>query len=416
MATLGSSRRGRSPFDIWPGFVDALATLLIIIIFVLMVFVLAQFFLGQALSGRDQALEQLRTEISRLQDQMGRELNNIADLKLELAQANSQLLAANARIEALSGQVRAGADTNRMLDRMQQTLIIANEKALKAEEQAQAAQAQIALSQAQAEEAEARAVQLLADIAALEALKAELEEEIRRRDLTLSDQDDRLQDSLSRLKEEQELSAEARAQVALLRQQIASFELEIARLNDVLEASEQANAEKDVQIANLGERLNAALATKVQELRRYRSEFFGRLRDILGGRDDIRIEGDRFVFQSEVLFSSGSDRLQAGGQETLASLAQTLLEISEAIPGDIDWILRIDGHTDKQPISTSAFRSNWDLSAARAISVVEFLIEQGVPAERLAAAGFGEFQPIVDGESEEDFAKNRRIEMKLDQR
>ncbi|MEQ9447777.1 MAG: OmpA family protein, partial [Rhodospirillaceae bacterium] len=157
------------------------------------------------------------------------------------------------------------------------------------------------------------------------------------------------------------------------------------------------------------------LAGKVQELQRYRSEFFGRLRDILGRRPGITVSGDRFVFQSEVLFSSGSATLGLDGQRQLADLARTLIDISRDIPAEIDWILRVDGHTDTVPISTARFNSNWELSTARALSVVNFLIEQGVPPSRLAAAGFGEYQPLDPGNTPGARARNRRIELKLDQ-
>jgi chemotaxis protein MotB len=166
----------------------------------------------------------------------------------------------------------------------------------------------------------------------------------------------------------------------------------------------------------MGQRLNAALASKVQDLARYRSEFFGRLRKVLGDRRDIQIVGDRFVFQSEVLFASGSDSLAEGGKVQLAHLATTLKEIAEGIPDDINWVLRVDGHTDRVPISTARFPSNWELSTARAISVVKYLISQGIPPHRFAATGFGEFQPLDERDDEIAYRRNRRIEMKLDQR
>ncbi len=187
-------------------------------------------------------------------------------------------------------------------------------------------------------------------------------------------------------------------------------------MSAVLDASEALSKKQKVQIANLGKRLNAALATKVQELSRYRSEFFGRLREVLGRQPGVRIVGDRFVFQSEVLFASGSAELGKQGTEQLGRLADTLLEISTKIPKDIDWILRIDGHTDKLPIKTAQFPSNWELSSARAISVVKFLKSREIPANRLVAAGFGEHQPLDDRDDEIGYRRNRRIELKLTQR
>ncbi len=198
----------------------------------------------------------------------------------------------------------------------------------------------------------------------------------------------------------------------MLNAQIAALREQLARIEAVLETSESANREQRAQIVDLGQRLNAALATKVQELALFRSEFFGRLSEVLSDREDVRIVGDRFVFQSEVLFGSGSAQVADAGKEKLAQFAATLREITPRIPGNINWILQVEGHTDTVPIYNEQFRSNWELSAARAISVVKFLVEQGVPAERLSATGYGEYQPISPG----DLERNRRIEMKLTQR
>jgi chemotaxis protein MotB len=218
------------------------------------------------------------------------------------------------------------------------------------------------------------------------------------------------------LAEQRELSEEAQLQVTLLNRQLAALRTQLAQLSEALELSEQKNVEQEVQIADLGKRLNVALASKVQELARYRSEFFGRLREILGNRQDIRIVGDRFVFQSELLFASGSATVADEGRPQLARLASTLKGIAADIPGDLEWVLRVDGHTDRAPINTYAFPSNWELSTARAVSVVKFLIEQGIPAERLAATGFGEFQPLDTGGDEIAYRRNRRIEFKLTER
>ena len=197
---------------------------------------------------------------------------------------------------------------------------------------------------------------------------------------------------------------------------MAELRKQVARLNTALEASEAASKAQKAEIVNLGKRLNAALASKVQELARYRSEFFGRLRQVLGNRRDIRVVGDRFVFQSEVLFGSGSAEIGENGKRQLTQLAQTLKSISAKIPKDLDWVLRVDGHTDHVPIKTAAFPSNWELSTARAISVVKFLISRGIPARNLAAAGFGEFRPLDARTDEIAYRRNRRIELKLDQR
>lgn len=357
-------RRRQHSVDIWPGFVDALGNLLIILIFVLMVFVVAQFFLGQTLSGREEALARITRQVSEMTDLLNMEKSANKDLRNSVAQLSSQLASATARIEQLSESER---------------------------------QASLASSR------------LNDDIAALTALKEKLEREITEKDRQLADQS-------GRLNEQTRISEQERAQAALLREQLAALQQEMARIASALDAAEKVNQEQKAQISDLGRQLNRALATKVQELQRYRSEFFGRLRGLLGDRADIRIEGDRFVFQSEVLFDSASAELNPEGQKQLAALAETLVQLAKEIPPDIDWILRVDGHTDRRPISTVFFKSNWDLSAARAISVVNFLSSRGIPSHRLAAAGFGEFQPLTPGTDEASMRKNRRIELKLDQR
>ncbi len=208
----------------------------------------------------------------------------------------------------------------------------------------------------------------------------------------------------------------ASARMAALTRQLAALRAQIAELSGLLDASEGNNQEQQGVIADLGRRLNLALATKVRELAKYRSEFFGRLREVLGERSDVRIVGDRFVFQSEILFHSGEAELEGPGREQLRRLAESLQQIADTIPSDIDWVLRIDGHTDERPIQTPRFPSNWELSTARAISVVRFLIEQGVPANRVMAAGFAHFRPLVPGRDEADFQRNRRIEFRLTQK
>ena len=228
---------------------------------------------------------------------------------------------------------------------------------------------------------------------------------------------DRMALLTSDLEAEKQTSQRALSQVELLNQQIAALRRQIGALEAALESSEERDRDSQTKIADLGRRLNVALAQRVQELARYRSDFFGRLREILGERPDIRIVGDRFVFQSEVLFATGSDEISNAGLTELNALADAVIELEQEIPEDIPWVLRVDGHTDKQPLAgTGRFRTNWELSAGRAISVVRFLIDKGIPANRLVAAGFGEFQPIDDGDSDEAFARNRRIELKLTER
>jgi chemotaxis protein MotB len=220
----------------------------------------------------------------------------------------------------------------------------------------------------------------------------------------------------AQLTAEQRTSADALAKVDLLNQQIAELQKQLTNIAAALDVAETKSRQDQVVIADLGQRLQVALAQKVVEMARYRSEFFGRLREVLGDRPDVRVVGDRFVFQSEVLFPSGSADLTPDGRKTLTAFARTLLEIAKKIPPDVPWVLRVDGHTDRVPIASARFPSNWELSADRALSVVKYLIAQGIPAPRLAATGFGEFQPIDSGKSAEAYRRNRRIEMRLTDR
>ncbi|MBT5239666.1 MAG: peptidoglycan -binding protein [Rhodospirillaceae bacterium] len=407
MATL--ARRTRRTTDIWPGFVDALATLLILIIFILMVFVLGQFFLGQALSGRDAALERLTSQVNELGEMLALERQANTDLTLNVSQLSDQLQAANVELDDLAslrmenrellGQIETRDDEARAQDAELARMQTAINAAVEAAE----------ANQAQITEQRQRLALLAQNVRALEALKTELETEISRLGDTVVERE-------REVATERRVSVEARAQAALMSQQLESLRQELARLAETLDASDALSIEQRAQIADLGRRMNRALAGKVQELQRYRSEFFGRLKDILGTRPGIRVAGDRFVFQSEVLFASGSADLGTEGQRQLTQLAKTLIDIARDIPDEVDWIMRVDGHTDDLPIRTATFRSNWELSIARALSVVRFLIAQGVAPERLAAAGFGEYQPIDPAKTVLARGKNRRIELKLDQR
>jgi chemotaxis protein MotB len=385
----GLSRRRNRDVNTWPGFVDALATLLMVIIFLLMIFVVAQVYLGAALSGRDQALNDLTAQVNELTNLLSLERTNNQRMELELTQLTTEL-----------------SNTSDQRDDLR--------------DRAAALASQLSAAELSADEMEKK---LLAALANLEEKEAELSTAREKADEQLADQETRI-DELSallasraaELEDEKKLSTEAQAQVAALNQQMLALRQQLARIEAALEASERENEDAQAQIVNLGQRLNAALATKVAELQRYRSEFFGRLREVLGDRQDIRVVGDRFVFQSEVLFTSGSADLGEEGQEQLAKLGDTLKTISAEIPDDIDWVMRVDGHTDKVPIRNLKFASNWELSAARAISVVKFLIERGVPPNRLVAAGFGEYQPLDNRDDEIAYRRNRRIEFKITER
>jgi chemotaxis protein MotB len=343
MATA-RARRAPGRIDYWPGFVDALATLLLVFVFLLSVFILAQFFLGQEVTNRDTVLARLNNEIAELTELLALETAESTSLNEVLVTLQSNLAEAEGEQARLQG----------LLD----------------EQGAAAGEASSRVSLLEGE-----------------------------------------------LAEETEISDQALAQVELLNQQIGALRRQLAALEEALDASESRNEESQTQIADLGRRLNIALAERVQELSQYRSDFFGRLRQILADRSDIEVVGDRFVLPASVLFESASDEISESFRVELDNLTDAILELEEQIPEEIAWVIRVDGHTDVRPLAaTSQFQSNWELSAARAIAVVRYMIERGVDPQHLVAAGFGEFQPLDEGDSEEALARNRRIELKLTER
>jgi chemotaxis protein MotB len=339
---LSRSRRDGG-MNYWPGFVDALSTLVLSVIFLLTVFMVAQFVLSQEVAGKDTALDRLNAQISRLSQLLSLEQTGKASLEDEVTQLRASLTAAEGerdRLRAGTGQAPAAGPDQSQADNLN-----------------------------------------------------------------------------SQIDLQKEATARAIAQIENLNEQIKALRGQIAALEEALGASEKKDNDAQLRIADLGQRLNVALAQRVQELSRYRSDFFGKLRDILGNRPDIRVVGDRFVFQSELFFDSGTASLRPDGMTELDQVAGALLDLAKQIPPEINWVLRVDGHTDTRPVSAnSPFKSNWELSAARAISVVQYLISKGVPPQRLVAAGFGEFQPIDPGTTDDAFSHNRRIELKLTER
>jgi chemotaxis protein MotB len=440
MYALG--RRGsRRAINIWPGFVDALASLLLVVIFVLMVFMIAQYFLSTALTGRDEALIRLQREINGLAELLSLERAANAELRIDVSQLSSELQSSLTARDSLANQLAALTETRdalqTRLDDATASEALAREELADAykvveadKEKIEAQLAQLAILQKLRDEFSERIKVFEAENAkvsqeledaykVIEADKEKIQTQLQDLAILQSLRDEllnKLAAAEGGLEEQETLTDEAQKQVLLLNRQVVALREQLARISSLLADAEAKNKADNVQIADLGRRLNVALANKVQELARYRSEFFGRLREVLGNRQDIRIVGDRFVFQSEVLFESGSAELRAPGQQQMAQLARTLVEIAAKIPKDIPWILRVDGHTDIAPIHTAEFPSNWALSTARAVSVVEYLIEQGIPPNRLAATGFGEFQPLDPGRGEDAFRRNRRIELKLTER
>jgi chemotaxis protein MotB len=396
---VGRSSKTRRGLDIWPGFVDALSTLLMVVTFLLMIFVVAQFYLNQAISGRDDAVRRLQDQVAQLGDLLALERRSSNEMRLNIARLSDELSSSVARRDELNNLVESLTIRAEKAEGSSKQLGLDLEEAKK-------------LVQADKETIEAKLgeiAKISQDLAALQALKAEMEQEI-------AAAAGKLDKSQNDLIEERKVSDSARAQVALLNRQMDALRKQLSDLQNLLDVSEKTAKDQNVQINNLGQRLNAALAGKVEELSRYRSEFFGRLRELLGDQPDIRIVGDRFVFQSEVLFETGSAQLGDNGQEQMSRLARSLAEIAGRIPKEIPWILEVDGHTDRVPIRTAAFPSNWELSTARATSVVKYLIGAGIPADHLAAAGFGEYQPLDEKDDEIARRRNRRIELKLTQR
>ncbi|MEO1090203.1 MAG: peptidoglycan-binding protein [Pseudomonadota bacterium] len=450
---MARARRDTRPSnDIWPGFVDALSTLLMVFIFLLTVFVLAQFFLSQLIAGRDERLRTLQDELAVVEADREEGRLRLDDLRRTVARLSAELgIARSERDDAeadrdavlserdeLSSRLDRLGDQNLLLQRT-----LANLEADADEAEAARQRIEQALLDAErrltADSATIEAqlddlVRLRQDIEALQTLRDRLEAEIagvvearddllvqlgveRDRNLALADElaDARERTLLTQTEFDRE-AARARIaveEVAVLNEQLAELRAGLARLEALLASREDVIEAQRIRIDDLDVRLTAALAGQVDELLQFRSEFFGRLRQVLGGREDVRIEGDRFVFQSELLFAPGEATLGPDARVQLAALAETLLGLAADLPTDLPWILQVDGHTDVTPIATARFPSNWELSAARAISVARYLVGQGLPSDRVAAAGFAEFQPLDDGDDEEAYRRNRRIELKL---
>jgi chemotaxis protein MotB len=478
-------RRGDNGLSAWPGYVDALSTLLMVIIFVLLVFVLAQAFLSVVLTGRDKQLDRVNRQLAEVSDMLSLERGHSTDLQQSITQLNRELAAATGARDTLTQQLaalkdqaeRASNDRDTLRaerDRLVQQLADANLQARSSAARAEQLQNDLTASAQRSDAAKqdtatvatqlADARQQLGDtnakLAAAQSQLAEMQRQMAELDKTVQVNKDTLaaklsdlaklaeqnralaalRDSLEKqaqdaagramtdaqrraavetqLASEKQLGDSAKAQIALLNQQVDELKAQLTTVANALDLAKTQGQEKDTQIANLGQKLNMALATKVEELQRYRSEFFGKLRDVLANRPGIQIVGDRFVFQSEVLFPVGSAELTPAGVSGITALAITIKDIAAEIPPDIAWILRVDGHTDRQPIKGvgGQFASNWELSAERAITVVKLLIADGVPAEHLAATAFGDNQPLDPANTPEAYAKNRRIELRLTDR
>jgi chemotaxis protein MotB len=441
-----------------------------VIIFVLLVFVLAQAFLSVALNGQTKALDKVNAQLAQVADALSLERGHSASLEQSVSQLNKDLTVSTAAREALSRQLatlteqarRTTADLDALRgERAQLTQQLADARqaaqaattdssALRGQLDAatqgrQALAAQLADAQRQLADAQQHRDEMLRQIAALDAtvtadkatieakisdlaklaeqsraltaLRDELEKQAQDAAARAMSEQQRRQAVLAQLADEAKLGDSARARLALLNQQVDQLKAQLASVSQALDLSRDQARDKDAQISNLGQKLNAALARKVEELQQYRSEFFGKLRSVLAERPGITVVGDRFVFQSEVLFPAGSADITSAGVAQMMTLATTIKEIAAQIPPDLQWVLRVDGHTDPQPVKRNGpFASNWELSAARAITVVKLLIADGVPPQHLAASGFGEYQPFATGTTPDAYAKDRRIELRLTDR
>jgi chemotaxis protein MotB len=435
---MRARRHGGNGLDAWPGYVDALSTLLMVIIFVLLVFVLAQAFLSVVLSGRDKALDQVKQQLSQLTDALSLERTHSNELQASVSQLNQQLAASNKARTTLSQQL-ATLQTQTQQVMAQRDALLSQVQSLGAQKETatrQLTQATAQLADAQKQLAamkqqiaaldktvtvnKATIQAKLSDLAtmqeqiqALAALRDQLEKQAQNAAARAMTEQQRREAVEAQYAAEKKLGDSAAAQIALLNQNVDQLKAQLAAVSQALDLAQKEGRDKDVQISNLGQKLNAALAAKVQELQQYRSEFFGKLREVLAGRPGIQIVGDRFVFQSEVLFPLGSADLTQAGISQMTALAVTIKDIATEIPPDLHWILEVEGFTDPQPVKGGQFSSNWELSSARAITVVKLLIDDGVQPDHLAAAAFSEYQPFVQGDSPDDYAKDRRIELRL---
>ncbi|WP_428658551.1 peptidoglycan -binding protein [Reyranella sp.] len=468
MAAISRRREGAADYT-WPGYVDALTTLLMVLIFLLSIFSVAQFTLSTVLTNRESAIDTLNRQISDIASQLSLEKRSAEDLQKDVSRltlltrelqtererlnvdlASQRRTAEDLRAERerlntdLAGQRKSAEELRAERERLNTDLAAQRKSAETLRTDRDRLNTDLAAQRKTAEELKAERDRVSTDLAAqrksideataerdrlstllrdatreIETKTGDMQKEIERQRLELT----RLAASLAAannekgklfadLTEEQKQTAEQKATAIRLTTEVAGLRDELARLGSLLDAADTKAKQQQAQIVDLGQKLNRALASKVEELARYRSEFFGKLREALAGQRDVQIVGDRFVFQSEVLFPSGSAQLQPGGEKQLASVAQRLVEIASKIPKDINWVLQVDGHTDNKPIKSAQFPSNWELSTARAIAVVKFLNEQGIANENLVAAGYGEYQPL----SSTDTARNRRIELKLTNR
>ena len=351
---MRTTRKNLYEINYWPGFVDVLGTLLIVTIFTVLISTITQIYFNDQLEVKRGEISNLDEEIKNLMEQLGGVTKNKEAIEKKFLKLESQF-------ENLK------AEKNSLKESLSKTQYILKMK------------------------------------------NKELGDLVKERSNLLEN----IQKGNEKLETLSFENKKYEVDIFEMKRNIEKLNDRLSELSSLLIAAEEKDKANKVKVENLGKKLNQALAGKLQEISKYQSEFFKKIREVLGDREDIIISGDRFIFPSEIFFESGSDYIQETGRQKLFNIAISLKEISEKIPNKIDWILRIDGHTDKVPINNEKFKSNWHLSSSRAINIVKFFIEQGIPPNRLVAAGFGEYSPLLLDQSEKAYEKNRRIEIKL---
>ena len=476
MSYYTKSQRSEDNSIIWPGFVDVLASTLMVIIFVVLLFTVAQVYLGDLVVGKNKQILSLEKTIE-IQDetiveqdlslsdkeiallerqevikQLDTELNildeEIKAKQFEISEKENLLTAKDEEItlqdellkekdetiltldDLINKQALDITELNEIIARITEELSLSLEEKeelrgrlsslneeqenLKNKLQELGGENEVLVSQLS--DSQGRIQSLLESLSSSKGENEILETQI----TSVENQNQSLRDQISSLEQDSVIQStnlnDALAQISRLSEDIKILSNEIQLLNNLLKSKEAEIASNKIELGELGDRLNRVLTSELYKLQKYRSEFFGQLSETLGQREDIQIKGDRFIFQSEILFESGSTDIQSGGRVALSLIAKTLIDLSNQIPTDLNWILQVDGHTDKVPIATARFPSNWELSHARALEVVKFFIQQGIPADKLSANGYGEHQPISLGSSPEDLKLNRRIELKITQR
>ncbi|AKH20631.1 peptidoglycan-binding protein [Sedimenticola thiotaurini] len=418
------SRRSRQSINVWPGYVDALAALLMLVIFVLLVFTFAQFMLSQILATQESELGDLEQRLNQLTIELGLEqqknralTSNVENLSGMISELTEQRFDLTSQID----QLKESQATDRQQIEQQLLNIASLQQDIDRLRQLRdQLEGEIGKLSANLRQQSDEATQLRDRNKALEARLAEANERTHLAQVEIEERKIRIQalsalvgEQSEALKEQRRLSADAQAEIALLKQRIDGLRSQLEEIGQALALAERQKREQAAEITDLGKRLNVELARRVNELERYRSDFFGQLSSLLKSNPYIQVKGDRFLFQSELLFDSGSAQLGEAGQRQLDELARVLRDVIKIIPEQIDWILRIDGHTDRVPIKSALFASNWELSTARAVSVLRHLAARGISEQRMAATGFAEFHPLNPAHTEAAYRQNRRIEIKL---